>query len=199
MPHVDYYAFTLSPYCYLAGDGLEQLTQRHGASITYKPVNLPQILTRTGGTPLADRHPARLEYRAQDLARRARRLGVPLNVRAAHVPTNPAPSCYAVIAAQKAGGGDVGALLRGLLRAAWAEERDIAEDTVIRACLVEGGFDPALADAGLLTAAETYERNTEEAILAGVFGAPFYVTDDGARFWGQDRLDDLDLHLAGKL
>ncbi|MGB7270919.1 MAG: 2-hydroxychromene-2-carboxylate isomerase, partial [Albidovulum sp.] len=33
----------------------------------------------------------------------------------------------------------------------------------------------------------------------GVFGAPFYITGDDERFWGQDRLDDLDLHLAGKL
>ncbi|MGR3661950.1 MAG: 2-hydroxychromene-2-carboxylate isomerase, partial [Paracoccaceae bacterium] len=26
-----------------------------------------------------------------------------------------------------------------------------------------------------------------------------YVTDTDQRFWGQDRLEDLDLHLAGKL
>ncbi|MEM1100357.1 MAG: 2-hydroxychromene-2-carboxylate isomerase, partial [Pseudomonadota bacterium] len=28
------------------------------------------------------------------------------------------------------------------------------------------------------------------------FGAPFYITDDGARFWGQDRIEDLDRHLS---
>ncbi|KKK74785.1 hypothetical protein LCGC14_2880300, partial [marine sediment metagenome] len=31
------------------------------------------------------------------------------------------------------------------------------------------------------------------------FGAPFYILDDGQKFWGQDRLEDLDLVLAGKL
>ena len=36
----------------------------------------------------------------------------------------------------------------------------------------------------------------EEAAAKGVFGAPFYITDDGARFWGQDRIEDLDAHLA---
>ena len=41
-------------------------------------------------------------------------------------------------------------------------------------------------------------RNLEEAVARGVFGVPFYVVGD-ERFWGQDRLDDLDLHLAGKL
>jgi hypothetical protein len=55
-----------------------------------------------------------------------------------------------------------------------------------------------LADKGLLTGAETYARNTEEAVLAGVFGSPFYVVDTGQKFWGQDRLEDLELHLAGK-
>lgn len=34
--------------------------------------------------------------------------------------------------------------------------------------------------------------------MRGVFGAPFYIVGD-ERFWGQDRLGDLDLHLAGKL
>ena len=39
--------------------------------------------------------------------------------------------------------------------------------------------------------------STEQAIEAGVFGAPtFVVTDSGQRFWGQDRLDFLDRHLA---
>jgi 2-hydroxychromene-2-carboxylate isomerase len=50
-----------------------------------------------------------------------------------------------------------------------------------------------------LSGAETYATNLEEAVAAGVFGAPFYVVDSGQSFWGQDRLEDLDLHLAGKL
>ena len=133
------------------------------------------------------------------MPRQARKRGLPINLKPAHWPTNPAPSSYAIIAAQKAGGGDVGALVQGVLRACWAEERDIADDAVVRECLTRAGFDPALADSGLLTGAETYAANLEEAVEAGVFGAPFYVVDSGQMFWGQDRLDDLDLHLAGKL
>ena len=102
-------------------------------------------------------------------------------------------------AAARAGGGDLAGLVHGLLRASWAEERNIAEDEVIRDCLSAAGFDPGLADSGLLAGAETYARNTDEAVAAGVFGAPFYVLDDGERFWGQDRIDDLDAHLGGKL
>ncbi|MHA7876018.1 DsbA family protein [Roseivivax sp.] len=199
MPHIDYYFATISPFTYLAGRRLEEMAEAHGASITYKPLDIVTLFSRTGGTPPKDRHPSRQEYRAQDLPRQAKKAGLPFNLKPAHWPTNAAPSSYAVIAAQKAGGGDMGALVHALLRACWAEEKDVAEDDVIKACLSEAGFDPGLADSGLLAGAETYERNLEEAVANGVFGAPFYVVDSGERFWGQDRLSDLEDHLAGRL
>lgn len=199
MPHIDYYFATISPYTYLAGSRLEEIATKHGATITYKPVDILQQFARTGGQPPKDRHISRQEYRAQELPRQAKKLGMPLNLKPAHWPTNMAPSSYALIAAQNAGGGDIGALTFGFTRAVWAEEKDIAQEEVIRDCLAAAGFDPELASKGLLEGAETYAQNLEDAVAAGAFGAPFYVVDDGARFWGQDRLDDLDLHLSGKL
>lgn len=196
MAHIDYYLGTISPYCYLAGDRLEQIAAKHGASITYKPVDLMQLFDRTGGIRPADRHVSRLEMRGQELRRWSDYLGMPLNLKPAHWPVNMAPSSYAVIAAQEAGG-DVGALVQGFLRAVWAEERDISDDQVIREVLEAAGFDPALADKGLFIGAETYGRNLEQAVEAGAFGAPFYVVrETDQRFWGQDRLDFLDRHLA---
>lgn len=199
MAHIDYYFSTLSPFAYLAGDGLEQIAARHGASVTYKPLDIMALFARTGGVAPAERHPSRNAYRAQDLPRQAQKRGLPLTPKPAHWPTNPAPSSYAIIAAQKAGGGDVGALVQSVLRACWAEERDIAEDAVLRECLKKAGFDASLVDSGLLTGAEIYATNLEQAVEAGVFGAPFYVVDSGQMFWGQDRLEDLDLHLGGTL
>ena len=198
MAHIDYYLGTISPWCYLAGDRLEAIAARHGATITYKPLDLLQLFDRTGGVRPANRHPSRMEYRAQELPRWADHLGMALNLKPAHSPVNMAPSSYAIIAAQEAGGGDLGALVHGFLRAVWAEERDISDDAVIRDILAAHGHDPALADKGLFVGAETYGRNLEQAVEAGVFGAPFYVVrETGARFWGQDRLDFLDRHLAG--
>lgn len=113
-------------------------------------------------------------------------------------PVNPAPSSYAVIAAAKAGGGDMAGLVQAFPRAVWAEGRNIAEDEVVHDILAAHGFDPRIADRYMLAAAETYMSNLETAVLRGVFGVPFYIVGD-ERFWGQDRLDDLDLHLAGTL
>lgn len=199
MAHVDYYFSTLSPFAYLTGTRLEEMAERHDASVTYKPVDIMALFQRTGGTPPKDRHPSRNAYRSQDMPRQARKAGMILNPKPAHWPTNAAPSSYAIIAAQNAGSGHMGALVHGILRAVWAEEKDIAEDDVIKDCLVKAGFDPELADSGLLSSAETYAANLEEAVNAGVFGSPFYVVDTDQCFWGQDRLDDLEMHLAGKL
>lgn len=198
MARIDYYFAMLSPYCYLAGTRLEEMATKHGAEINYKPFDLPQAFGRTGGVMPKDRHISRIEYRAQELVRQAKKLNMPFNLTPAHWPTNGAPASYAFIAAQNAGGGNLGLLAHLFPRACWAEEKDIAQDEVIRACLVEAGFDPDLADSGLLQGAETYSRNLEDAVDAGVFGAPFYVIE-GQRFWGQDRIEDIDLFLQGKL
>jgi 2-hydroxychromene-2-carboxylate isomerase len=198
MAQIDYYFATLSPFCYLAEQRLEAVAAKHGATINYKPFDIIAGFGRTGGTPPKDRHISRIEYRGQDLPRQAKKLGLKFNLKPAHWPTNGAPAAYAFIAAQNAGGGDLGALAHSIFRAVWAEEKDIAEDDVVRACLKGAGFDPALADSGMLEGAETYARNLEEAVEAGVFGAPFYIID-GQRFWGQDKIEDVDLYLSGKL
>lgn len=198
MTHIDYYFSTLSPFTYLTGTRLEAIAAKHSATITYKPLDIAALFGRTGGTPPKDRHESRKEYRLQELRRQSAKTGLKLNLQPMFWPTNPAPSSYAVIAAQAAGGGDLGGLVHAITRACWAEEKNIADDDVIRAALVGAGFDAGLADSGMLAGAETYAANLEEAVSRGVFGAPFYIVGD-ERFWGQDRLDDLDLHLMGKL
>ncbi|MBN2905950.1 MAG: 2-hydroxychromene-2-carboxylate isomerase [Rhodobacteraceae bacterium] len=199
MAHIDYFFTVISPFSYLAGTRLEEVAARHGATITYKPVDIVGLFSRTGGVPPMQRPECRQAYRLQEIRRQAAKAGLPVTLKPAHFPTNAAPAAYAIIAAQRAGGGDLGGLVHGLMRACWAEDRDVADDAVIRACLGDAGFDPALADSGLLAGAETYGANLEEASARGVFGAPFYITDGDERFWGQDRLDDLDAHLAGQL
>jgi len=198
MPHIDYYFATMSPYTYLCGLRPDVIAQKHGASITYRPLDIMGLFARTGGLPPKDRHPNRQAYRLQDLARRAAVAGFPLNVKPAYWPTNPAPSSFAIIAAQNSGA-NVGALVHAITRACWAEQRDISQDDVIRDCLQSVGLDPALVDRDMMTSADTYAQNLERAVLAGAFGAPFFITDTDARFWGEDRLTDLDLHLSGKI
>ena len=204
MAQIDYFFSTISPFTYLSGTRLEAIAARHGMAVAYKPLDVLGLLDRTGGTRLPDRHHSRKDYRLQELRRQAKKIGMPINLQPAFFPANPAPSSYAIIAAQAAveagkAGGDLGALAHAFTRACWAEERDISDDGVVRAVLEENGFDPGLADRGLLLGAETYAKNLDEAVNRGVFGVPFYITGGDERFWGQDRLEDLDAHLAGRL
>lgn len=196
MAHIDYFFATVSPFVYLAGQRLEAVAAKHGASISYKPLDPAALFARTGGVTLAQRHDSRKAYRLQELRRQSAKLGLPINLQPQFWPVNPAPSGYAIIAAQAAGGGDVGALAHGLARACWAENRNIAEDEVIREELVKAGFAANVADRGMLSAAETYAVNLEEAVSRGAFGVPFYMVGDEC-FWGQDHIEDLDLYLAG--
>jgi 2-hydroxychromene-2-carboxylate isomerase len=198
MAQIDYFFATYSPWTYLAGDRLERIAAKHGATIRYVPVDAVSLFPRTGGQVLAERHQSRKEYRLQELARWSKHLGMKLDLHPFFFPVNGAPSAYAIIAAQAAGGGDLAGLVQAVPRAVWAEGRNIADDEVIRDLLARHGFDPVVADRGMLAAAETYQRNLDEAAARGVFGVPFYITGE-ERFWGQDRLEMLDRHLAGDL
>jgi carboxymethylenebutenolidase len=75
--------------------------------------------------------------------------------------------------------------------AVWAQQRDIASAQVLGELLAECGLPADRLDSSReADAQQAYERCTQAAIDAGVFGAPSYVVD-GEIFWGQDRLDFL--------
>jgi len=199
MIQIDYFFATISPFAYLTGKRMEEVADAYGANVTYKPIDIMALFASTGGTPPKERHFSRADLRLQEIRRQSAKLGMKMNPQPAFWPTNAAPSAYAIIAAQAAGGGDMGELVHSVLRACWAEERDISQDDVIKDCLGQAGFDPTLADTGLLSGADTYAANLEEAVNRGVFGSPFYIVNDKEKFWGQDRIEDIGLHLAGKI
>lgn len=196
MTHIDYYFSVLSPFTYLAGDRLERIAAKHGATISYKPLDFGALFPLVGGLPVPKRHPSRQAYRLQELKRISRRAGLPLTLHPAHYPTDTALASAAILAADAAGGGDVGAVARAILAACWADEKDIADPAVVAAALAAGGFDMGALAEGIEAAKARGAALVEEALARGVFGAPTYAVGEEL-FWGQDRLDYLDDHLAG--
>jgi 2-hydroxychromene-2-carboxylate isomerase len=76
-----------------------------------------------------------------------------------------------------------------IFSAVWVRERNIADPAVLAELLADCGLSAQrLAQSQSPDVQASYEANTQEAIAAGVFGAPSYVLD-GEIFWGQDRLD----------
>ncbi len=194
---IDYFISVVSPYTYLGSRELERIARDHGAEIRVKPISLPKIFPHTGGTPLPQRPQARKDYRFVELKRWRAERDMPLNLEPAHFPVSDKFAAPAVLAAAELGG-DPLRLAHAILRAIWAEERNIAEESTVHAIAAETGHDAdtLMANAKTPEIAEIYEQTTQEALERGVFGAPWYVVD-GEPFWGQDRLNFVERALAG--
>jgi carboxymethylenebutenolidase len=102
-----------------------------------------------------------------------------------------------IIAVDQLQGAEAAMAITGaVLAACWSQERNIADPKVLAELVSEQRLDPACLDKANSQAVQVaYEQYTEQAIAAGVFGAPSYVVE-GEIFWGQDRLDFLDRRLA---
>lgn len=195
--HIDYYFWLNSDWAYLGADRLEALARRHRLEVRYKPVDLPLVYARTGGILLSQRALPRQAYRIVELRRWSRKLGLPVNPRPAFMCPDAGLASRIVIGAGMAGL-PVAALSRAILHAQWVENRDISSIVTLRAIVRGCGFDHEMlmAAAAEPAVARRYHANTDEAIMAGVFGSPSYLFD-GELFWGQDRLEMLEDRVAG--
>jgi 2-hydroxychromene-2-carboxylate isomerase len=194
---IDYYFTPISPYTYLGHERFLEIAARHGATVAVKPVDYGRIFPVSGGLPLKQRAPQRQAYRLIELERWSKHLGKALNVKPKFFPVSPDAAAKWIIAAQARGAADALRLAGALLRAVWAEERDISDGPTLAAIASGEGLDPALlaGDAASPDTASRYDALTQEAIERQIFGAPTYVYRDEP-FWGQDRLDFLDRALA---
>jgi 2-hydroxychromene-2-carboxylate isomerase len=193
---IDYYFSLVSPWTYLGGARLAEIARKHKAEVRVRPVELGVIFPQTGGLPLGKRAPARQAYRLVELERWREVLDMPLNLHPAFFPAPEKLAARLVIAAERCGA-DPLALSQAILRGVWAEERNIADASELKAIADAAGChaDTLMAEAIKPEIEEIYARNTQEALAAGVFGSPSYVVD-GELFWGQDRLDLLERKLA---
>ena len=132
---------------------------------------------------------AKGRYMFQDLARYAKRYGVPLKFNP-HFPINTLTLMRAVTGMQLRHPERLEVFIDCLFRALWVEGRNMHDPQTVAAVLTEHGFDPAETLA--LTADEQVKTalkdNTERAVQRGVFGAPSMFVGDQL-FFGQDRLD----------
>ena len=183
-----YYALQ-SPWTYLGWARLRELVARTGAAAHYRPIQSGPLFEASGTLPLAKRPRQRQAYRLMELRRWRDRLGIPLDLHPKYFPVDESLAARMAIA-HRQNGGDVAALSDAMMRAVWAEERDLAgRATLLEIAREQGADGPALLAAAQTPAVqEKYDANTRAAIDQGVFGMPTFVIDDEL-FWGQDRLD----------
>ena len=192
MPKVDYYLTLASPYAYMGHTRFVDLSKKMKASVTIKPVDMGFIFSKTGGLPLGKRSPARQAYRFQELERWRQHLNIPLILKPKFFPVNDLQASAMVIAADLKGKNGID-LAGACLRAVWAEERNIAAPDTLVSIANDLGMDGAelLTQSGSAEVAQVFERNSQDALGIGVFGAPTYAVGEQL-FWGQDRLSFLE-------
>ena len=195
---VDYYFAPQSPWAYLGHQRLADIAERTGATVRVMPIDLGgKVFPISGGLPLGQRAPQRQAYRLVEMQRFSQHLNVPLNLKPKYFPVGGDDAARLIIAADLAQGQQAAMKIAGaILAACWAQERNMADDTVLAELLSEQGLPGQwMAASRTQGVQERYESHTQSAIDAGVFGAPSYVVD-GEIFWGQDRLDFVERALA---
>ena len=195
---IDYYFSISSPWSYLGHQRFLEIATKYGAEIVPHVPDLAKVFPASGGLPLPKRAPQRQAYRMVELKRWQKKLGIAFNPVPRFFPVKGDPSALLTIAALAAKGAPAALGLAGaLMRGAWAEERDLGDVATLKSIVAAQPFDAeSLYSQSVKPETQAnYERMTQEAIDAQVFGAPWYVYNSEP-FWGQDRLIFLEQALA---
>jgi len=196
---IDYYLSLVSPWTYLGHAKLLELSALHQVPIRIVPVKLSQVFPATGGLPLAKRAPARKNYRLTELRRWREQRGIELNLEPRFFPADDVLACRLVTAAYTIDPQYALRLAGAILKATWAQERNIADERTLLDLITETGSDQnkLIELAKQPEMEDKLNQNTLDAIDRGVFGAPSYIYENEL-FWGQDRLFFLAQRLEGK-
>ncbi len=175
-----------SPYCYIASKTMFTVFDDYRTRLLWHP------LGGWNGRSPPERAQLKRPIARQDVARIARRLGIPLKPPPAE--TDPTRAAAGSLLAEERG------LLRPYIveamRAEWANGRDIGHGDVLREIGNAVGLDASELEAAIDDPARhaQLERNWEEARRRGAMGVPTFIIGEEI-FWGQDRIDYVEEHL----
>jgi 2-hydroxychromene-2-carboxylate isomerase len=185
---VEFYFDFGSPTTYLAWTQLPKLCQDEGATLVYKPILLGGVFQMTGNaSPAAI--PAKGVYMGADLARFARRYGVPFAFNP-YFPINTLTMMRIATGVASSRPSELDGFLGAIFPAMWVEGRNLADIAVLSGVLGDAGLaaDGLVAMASDPRVKDALKAETESAVARGIFGAPSMFVGDEL-FFGQDRLD----------
>jgi 2-hydroxychromene-2-carboxylate isomerase len=188
MAMVEFWYEFASSYSYPAAMRVARVADAVGVAVRWRPFLLGPIFAAQGwnDSPF-NIYPAKGAYMWRDLARICEKERLPLMLPPTRFPQNGLKAARIALVM----GVKTPAFSRAVYTANFAEQKNIADDAVLRDILARLGVD---ADAAM-TAANTAENKaalkaqTDEALARGIFGAPSFTVGDEL-FWGNDRLED---------
>lgn len=193
---IDFYFDFSSPYSYIANEWIDAVAARHGRTVRRHAILLGATFQAAElKSPVS--YPIKREYSLRDFERSARFEGVPYTPPPAFpLPTQNAARVFWWL--HDTQGGDAAARWASAgLRAMFARAVPLNEPEALKALAAEQGLDAAQAEGVWNDPAwkQRLKQANEQAIAAGVFGAPFFVVD-GEPFWGNDRRPQIERWLA---
>jgi 2-hydroxychromene-2-carboxylate isomerase len=185
---IEFYFDFPSPYSYLAHTQLPKIAIEHGATVSYHPFRILELMTIVGNRPTTIECKNKGTYVRADLQRWTRRYNVDFA-------RNPHSKSFdfaeldraALVAIEDGRGADY---VTAVFAAIWGRPVDLSQRSALIGVLDSAGFDARrlIERAGSEAMVAKLEAATKAAAERGVFGAPsMFVGDD--MFFGNDRLD----------
>jgi 2-hydroxychromene-2-carboxylate isomerase len=184
-----------SPYSYIASEWVEALAARHGRTVRWRPLLLG-VTFQAAELKSPVSYPIKGDYAVHDFARSARFEGVPYRHPAPFpIPTQNAARVFYWLDAQDPARAVDWA--HAALRAFFARGVPLNDPAALKALAAESGLDADAAERAWNDPQwkDRLKRANEEALAAGIFGAPSFVID-GELFWGNDRKPQIERWLS---
>jgi 2-hydroxychromene-2-carboxylate isomerase len=185
---VEFFFSFRSPYSYLAGPRAFALGERFDIELAFRGV-IPMVMRGQSVPREKGLHTLR------DVDREARRLGMPFG--RIHDPLGQGAMRCLVVSEHAVDVGREREFVLAASRAIWGEAVDVSLDAGLRPICERAGLDWAGCEAALASPAMLARVDANTAALGelGHWGVPVFLFA-GELFWGQDRIEDLEVALA---
>jgi 2-hydroxychromene-2-carboxylate isomerase len=193
---IDFYFDFSSPYSYIASEWIEALAARHGRTVRWHAILLGATFQAAElKSPVA--YPIKRDYSLRDFRRSARFEGLPYVQPAEFpIPTQNAARVFWWLNDSR-DTATATAWARAGLRAYFTRGVMLSQPDALKSLAAASGLDAQQAEAAWNDAhwKVRLKRANDDAIAAGVFGAPYFIVD-GEPFWGNDRKAQIERWLA---
>ena len=179
-----------STYTYLTALRLSGVIEKSKIKLNVKPISIRKIMKNMDNIPFPPSKKTKVDYMWRDIQRRAEFYSLPVP----HVPVSyplkdfDRANLIGIVMNQD---GRYAEYLEQTYRAWFLEGLEAGSEPNIKNVTDKMGLNmQSVIDAASSSdIKQIYERNTSDAELAGVFGAPSFEVK-GEIFWGDDRLED---------
>jgi 2-hydroxychromene-2-carboxylate isomerase len=176
-----------SGYAYFAALEIDELAERHGRTVMWRPFTLGAAFKITGAQGLSST-PLKRDYARLDWERLARLKGVPFRPPENH-PRTGLPAIRAFYCVERKDPRMAAALAKRIIIGYFQNGLDTDDPNAVATAAASFGIDKDSLLAGIADpeVKNIARRHGEQAVARGVFGSPWIIVD-GEPFWGADRL-----------